>query len=380
MTSSKDIVIIGGGVHGCSLAFHLARRQAGQIVLLEKNWLASGPTAKSGALIRPLFSESEYVQLVLASTSMFERWNEIVGGDAGFVQNGFLRITHSLDPAELGANLEQLKRWGVPVEVLTADQLRQRVPSAEFNGTEIGVFFPKAGFADPFRTTLSLARAAQGLGVEIREGVSVMEIESKNGAWTVQTGAGPIAARRVVNCAGPWSREIAALVGITLPIEVNRVPTFIFRRPETMPISDPILSDGVNRVYLRSLDNNLFRAGHFGSEPEVADPDGWDETVNQQQLAVMRAALNRRCDPMRRTASLGGFSALYDMTPDGHPIISHFPQAEGFWCNCGWSGNGFASAPAAGRALAQLMLDGKSEIDLSLFEWPRRPGIRGRSW
>ncbi len=379
MTSSADIVIIGGGVHGSSLAFHLAQRKAGKVVLLEKNSLASGPTAKSGALIRALFAEDVYTRLVLASTKMFEKWSELVGGDAGFVQNGFLRIAPSLKPEDLEFDLEHLKALGVPIEVLSTEQLRTLVPTLTFSGTEAGVLFPTGGFADPYQTTLSLARAAHRQGAEIRENAAVTGLQANAGGWEVQTNGGSISTRLVVNCAGAWSKRVAAMAGIDLPIEINRVPSFIFRRPKSLALVSPILSDGVNLVYARALDQKLLRAGHFGSEPEIADPDQWDETVNQAQLAVMRTALNRRCEPMRHTACFGGFSALYDMTPDGHPIISSFPSAPGFWANCGWSGNGFASAPAAGRALAQLILDGKSEIDLSMFAWPRDAGIRKRS-
>ena len=105
MISTADIVIIGGGLHGASLAFHLALAKAGKIVLLEKKFLASGPTAESGAMIRPLFTEAAYVQLVLEATRMFEHWDEYVGGNAGFVQHGFLRITNSLDADVLGVQM-----------------------------------------------------------------------------------------------------------------------------------------------------------------------------------------------------------------------------------------------------------------------------------
>ena len=106
MTPTAEIVVIGGGVHGSSLAFHLAAADVGHVVLIEKQHIASGPTAQSGAMIRALFNTRTYVDLVIASTRMFENWNEIVGGDAGFVQEGFLRITDTLAPAAIGGNLE----------------------------------------------------------------------------------------------------------------------------------------------------------------------------------------------------------------------------------------------------------------------------------
>jgi sarcosine oxidase subunit beta len=380
MTSSADIVIIGGGIQGASLALSLAQHRAGRIVLLERKWLAGGPTAKSGAMIRPLFADQVYVELVHASTGMFERWSDEVGGDPGFVQPGFLRVTESLDQTVIGADLGLLRRLGVPVEILTSAQMRALAPFAEFSDAEKGVFLPRGGFADPQRTTVALAEAARRLGVEIVEGVAVTGIESGQGAvQAVQTDRGRIAAGLVVNCAGAWSGRVAALAGIEIPIEAIRSPTCLFQRPVILPASGPIISDGVHRVYLRAQGAELIRAAHFGWAQDPCDPDQWDESITQGQLAAIRSSLEHRYQAMKRMVSYGGFSALYDMTPDGHPIVSRFPQLTGFWCNCGWSGNGFAPAPAAGKAIAQHILTGKSDISLAAFNWPRPVGLDARA-
>src|SRR5687767_5782750 len=148
MTSTADIVIVGAGLHGASLAYSLARAGAGKIVVLEKKHAAAGPTAKSGAMVRPLFSDAAYIRLVLEATTMFENWNDIVGGDAGFVQQGFLRITDGYDKPTLGADLDLMKALGVPFELLSTEDLRQQAPSCTIDDPETGVLLPKAGFAD----------------------------------------------------------------------------------------------------------------------------------------------------------------------------------------------------------------------------------------
>ena len=149
MIGKADIVIVGGGVHGCSLAFQLAVAGAGSVVLLERGCIASGPTGQSGAMIRPLFDQRVYVELVIASTRMFEHWDQIVGGDAGFVQQGFLRITNSLDSAEIGGDLALTRMLGEPVEILDTAQLAELVPMATFRDGELGILFPRGGYADP---------------------------------------------------------------------------------------------------------------------------------------------------------------------------------------------------------------------------------------
>jgi len=160
MPPTSDIVIIGGGVHGCSLAFQLAAANAGSVVLIEKKHIAAGPTAQSGAMIRALYTEKIYTDLVSASTRMFEQWNEVVGGDAGFVQQGFLRITDTLDAEAIGGDLELTRQSGEPFEILTGDQLAQLVPAGQFTDGEFGILFPTGGYADPYKATVELADAA----------------------------------------------------------------------------------------------------------------------------------------------------------------------------------------------------------------------------
>ena len=202
MNPTADIVIIGGGIHGCSLAFHLAAASVGRVVLLEKKHIAAGPTAQSGAMIRALFNTKVYVDLVVASTRMFEQWDEIVGGDAGFVQQGFLRITDSLDAGVIGGDLELTRQAGEPVEILTSGQLAQLVPTGQFADGEFGILFPTGGYADAYKTTVELAEAAKRRGAHLHEGIEVTGIRIDHGQVSaVDTDAGAIATRLVVNCA-----------------------------------------------------------------------------------------------------------------------------------------------------------------------------------
>ena len=310
---------------------------------------------------------------------MFEQWSEVVGGDAGFEQNGFLRISNSLSAEELGADLELVRDLGVSVEVLDSDELSRLCPYGEFDGAEVGLLVPAGGFADPIATTRSLGEGASRHGVEIIEGAQVTSIEvTGNHIQEVRTSTGDISTPLVVNCAGVWAGRIAAMVGVELPIENHRTPTSLFRRPQSIKPDAPILSDGVHHVYLRSMGDQLLRAAHFGWAPDLADPDNYDETIRQDQFVALRDATRQRYEGMRRTVFAGGFSALYDMTPDGHPIVGPVGEVEGFWCNCGWSGNGFASAPVLGKCLAQSILGEASDVDISLFRWPRDTAVTKR--
>jgi sarcosine oxidase subunit beta len=379
MTNIADIVVIGAGVQGASLAYYLARAGAGKIVLLEKTCIAGGPTGKSGAMIRPLFKEAVYIQLVQEATTVFENWDDCVGGDAGFVQEGFLRITRALDASTVVGDLDLMQKMEVPVEIVPAEDLGRYAPTGEFTGDEVGVLMPRGGYADPILTTRSLAAAAQRHGVEVVEGVGVVGIDVKQGrVAAVETDAGRINTRLIVNCAGAWYDRVAAMVGIQLPIEVRRVSNCLFRKPETMLADGPIMSDGINRIALLSAGKTMFRSGLFSSSPDPVDPDTYEEAIGPDKISFFRDALQRRYAGMRQATSFGGLSALYDMTPDSHPIVGPIAQVEGFWCDCGWSGNGFAGAPAVGRSLAAQIMGEASDIDLSMFGWPRAAGVQQR--
>ena len=380
MIRTADVVVIGAGVHGASTAFHLAKAGAGRVVIIDKLGVAGGPTAKSGAMIRPIFTEAPYIQLVLETTAMMEHWKDAVGGDPGFVKRGFLRFTQGFGAADLGGDLALMKHLGAKFEVVDAAVLRDRVPDADFRRGEKGLWLPRAGYADPIATTRSLVRAAVRHGATLVEGVQAQALVAKDSRIVaVKTDKGTIRTRAVVNCAGPWSARLAADVGVKLAIEAHRGGTTLFHRPQSIPVGSPILSDGVNQVYLRDVGEAMLRAAHFGWTRDRVDPDKYDETIPARQLASLRADLAKRFRSMNRAIYAGGFSAIYDMTPDAHPIIGQLGGVEGFWCNCGWSGNGFAPAPAAGRALAQQIVGGKSDISLAAFAWPRPAGLDARA-
>jgi glycine/D-amino acid oxidase-like deaminating enzyme len=376
---STDILIIGGGVHGAGLAYHLSRAKVGTVTVLEKNALASGPTSKSGAMIRPIFTERTYIELVMESISMFSHWNDLVGGHCGFVQNGFLRITDTLDANSTGGDLQLMNELGVQYELLEAGRLKEFAGMGEFTGEEQGLWLPGSGYADPALTTVTLAAAAKREGAMIEEGIEVTALLVEGGR--VRGAAlrdGEIAAGTVIVCAGPWTTRLLDPIGVPLPIEAHRTPTCMFLRPPDLPQGGPILSDGVNLVYLRDMGERLMRIALFGWTPDPAEPDDYDETVSRDLLENLRAALRKRYEPMRHSAFMGGFSALYDMTPDAHPIIGPMREIDGLWCNCGWSGNGFASAPAVGRSIAAMITGNGEGIDLSMFGWPRPPGVTSR--
>ncbi|MBI3537077.1 MAG: FAD-binding oxidoreductase, partial [Chloroflexi bacterium] len=166
MSLTADAIIIGGGVHGASLAFHLARRKL-RVLLLEKKFLASGGTGKSTALVRQHYDNFVESALTHASWKYFVNWNEVVGGDAGFVQSGFIRTVIASELDALRANTAMHARIGITTKLITAREVKEIEPSWDVSDIEYAAYEPDSGYADPQATTLTLADAAKKLGAQI---------------------------------------------------------------------------------------------------------------------------------------------------------------------------------------------------------------------
>src|SRR3954468_14733628 len=184
MARTYDAIVIGGGVMGASIAFHLARAGAGRIALVEARTLCAGNTRKSGAIVRMHYSNDPEARLALASLAYFTNWGEMVGGDCGFRNTGFALLVGPDNLERLGRNVARLRALGVDTSVLRPDELRDVMPSLHTDGVAGAAYEPGSGYADAVATTQSLAEAAGRLGTDILEGTTVTGIERTGGRVT----------------------------------------------------------------------------------------------------------------------------------------------------------------------------------------------------
>jgi sarcosine oxidase subunit beta len=378
MAEWKDtaaVAIVGGGINGASAAYHLARRGCTDVVLLEKDLLAQGSTGLSAGGIRQQFSHPANIRLSQEAVRVFERFEEEFGVDVEFRQVGYLFLAQSEAAwQQFLVDVKVQRQLNVPVEVLSPDEIKARWPYLNVTDLRGGTFCPEDGYADPYMAAMGFANTARRLGVRIEEQTRVTGIRVDGGKVRgVETTRGPIAAPVVIDVAGPWSAEVAAMAGFDLPVKPVRRQVFVSARFDPIPKPVPMILEIDTAFYFRGEGPGILMGMSDPNEPPSYNLN-WDYSFMEKVIeqAVHRAPVLEECEINR------GWGGLYDITPDDNPIIGRLPEAQGFFCAIGFSGHGFQQAPTVGRILSELILDGHTDFDLTPFAYDRFQSIQGR--
>jgi sarcosine oxidase subunit beta len=367
MEATADAVIIGGGIHGASLAFHLAARGLKPVVL-ERRYVSSGATGRSSGLVRMHYDFEPESRLAWESFQYFRYWKDRVGGDCGFKRTGFLMLVGREFDEHLKANVAMHQRIGIPSLLVTAEDVSRLAPSFATDDFDLAAFEPESGYADPSSATSSLLEAARRSGARLVQDCEVTGL-ILNGSRVagVETSLGEVAAPVVVNCAGAWAREVATLAGLDLPIETWRHDTLFVLRPPELRRGHPTVIDGPNSMYFRPETGGLTLVGLEDGNPIGGKPDG---NLDRAIGGFIERAVERICRriPQMESATVQSAHGGYDgITPDQRAILGQ-AGPEGFYLACGFSGTGFKIGPAAGACMAELVLDGAAgTVDIRAF-------------
>lgn len=359
-----DIVIIGGGVIGASTAFHLASKGATEVVLVDKGAIGSGETSKSGGFVQTHWDHPGEVKLIAHAREVFQHWHEVVGGDCGWEQKGYLHVTGVEREPVVRRTHQMLLDFGLPSQWMTPDELAKAWPLLNVDGLVGGAYEPTSGWANPLATTRALVEAAKAKGVSIRPNTRVTRITYDDARVTgVETEDGVIESRVVILAAGPWSPALH--LGPKLPIQLERGQVCYFDRPGGLPDRELGFYDETTGLYTHPDGDTNLVGIDFPFEV-IANPDDYRDQLDVDYLVAATHALEKRWPKLAAGATLvRGVVGLYDFTPVGQPIIDAMPLP-GYYVACGFSGTGFKSAPATGLGLAELVLDGKAHsVDLS---------------
>ena len=361
MRASAEVVVVGGGISGVCVAWELARRGVRDVVLVERDYLAAGPTGRSGAVVRCHYSTPELVRLAIEGRRFYQHAVDLVGDDCGFRKVGFLAAVPGPEVAALEAKVRMQREAGLAdVRLLRGAEIREVEPQLDLSEVGAAAYEPESGHASPVRATRAIGRAAQALGVEIRQGCRVDDVRVEAGrVAAVVTSEGTIATRAVVCAAGPWTRRIVQRVGSDVPTTILRNAMALFLRPPGFERQHAVLIDHARRFYARP-DGLLSLTGSVdeAENQPVADPDDYDRTVHGDEFRTFGDRIGRAYPAMRGAAERGGWVGLYDVSPDWLHLIDEVPGAAGLWILCGTSGHGFKLAPAIGRVVADLLLNG----------------------
>ena len=360
---SADVVVIGGGVIGTSIAMHLGRMGAGRVLLVEKGHLAGGASGRSGAMVREHYLHPVLVKMAMEASDIFHNFGDAVGGDARFTQTGRLLLFGENDEAAVRANVEMNRELGVEINTLTPSEILQVVPQVSLEGVTMGLYEPNSGHADPMATTYVYAEQARNRGAEILTGCAVTGIRVAGGRVVgVETDDGPIEADAVVAATGPWVNRLAAPMGETLPITPIRVQMVHLRRPPSLESLSTNVIDYTTGGYYRV--NDGFKTLVGGEAPEdmgeVVNPDAFGLNADHDTITRFWDRAKRRFPGFDAATPMGGYGSLYDMTPDGNPILDESGVVEGLHWAVGFSGHGFKLSPVVGRMVAELVMHGDS--------------------
>lgn len=366
MSNTADVIIIGGGVQGASLAFHLAQRGV-QVIVLEKQFVGAGATGRSSGLIRMHYDTEVDSRLAWESFKYFRNWKEWVGGECGFTRTGFVQIVGAEQEGMLRANVAMHQKIGIPAFIIAADDVKRLAPSFAADDFKFAGYEPESGYGMPSDTANALITAARERGARLAQGCAVTGINVTSGKVTgVETTQGVFSAPVVVNAAGAWAGPINKMAGLDLPYNTWRHDTMFVTRPAEINVVHPTVIDLAKEMYFRP-EGKLTLVGLEDGNPLGESPDS---DTDHAKKGFVERAIDRIClrMPAMQNGGLHSAHGGYDgITPDQHPLLGA-AGPDGFYLDCGHSGTGFKTAPAIGLCMAELILDGASKtVDISLL-------------
>lgn len=357
MSENYDVIIVGGGIMGCSTAYQLARRGI-KVAVLEKDVIGAGSTGESSAIIRQHYSNELTARMARYSLGVFQAFGEVVGGECGFARKGFVALVDAEDREGLETNIALQRSVGIHTELLSAEAIRELVPGIETVDLVAAAYEPDSGYADPHLTVNGYARAARREGAEICTDKPVTDVLFQSDRVKgVRSGDDLFSAPLVLNCAGPWSARVARMAGVDVPINSCRVQVSFFRRPAGYEEGHPVIADFINAIYFRSETGNLTLVGLIdpAEADAVVNPDSYKKALDDDFVVESGERLVSRFPPMEQSRVTGGYASLYAITPDWHPIVDELIPDSGFYICAGFSGHGFKLGPAVGVMMADML-------------------------
>lgn len=375
---SYDAIVIGAGVIGSSVAYHLARLGARQVLVLDRLQIGAGTSTQSSGILRTHYSVIENVELAKRSWSVFKDFAGYLGDEeasAGLVKCGYLICAPEgpkLEP--LRQSLAGQERMGVEVRLIDRTAARELLPIAHFDDAALIGYEPEAGFADAYLVATGFARAARRLGVKIMEGVNVERLLMEGGKVVgVQTSQGTFHSSTVISTQNIWATDIEKWTGVPTPVKPERHAVLALEGPEAYSFQMPVFKDlgSPGMLYCRSYGGNQMLVSEGTVGETLAEPDNEQGDIPMDYVVEVGAQVAERFPSFGEAGLASSWTGVYDVTPDWNPVLGRLPDVPGLVVGYGFSGHGFKLSPGVGLVLAQEALGLPTEVPLAPYAHER---------
>ena len=370
MVQTADVVVVGAGVNGTSIAYALASRGV-KTVLVDKGAVAGGASGRSSALVRMHYTNEWDARLAWASFPIFKHWSDLIGGPPVFTHTGFVNVVAPPYADNLRKNVEMLRGIGVNTTAISPAELKALQPFANVDDVGAAAYEPDSGYANPAETVEGFRRRAKELGARIMQWTAVTKIDRRESrVLGVDTSAGRIDAGAVVLAAGAWSPRICREIGLDLHSRPKAIDTVAVTRPPELA-SHMVFIDNVQGNYFRTEAGGLTLAGVPCQEWDI-DPDTLGTGLPPQAAGMGAQLLTHRIPAMERATLARGYRAFDGYSRDRHAILGRVEGIDGLYLATAFSGSGFKIAPAVGMCMAELITEGRAKtVDIEAFSLRR---------
>lgn len=375
---SYDAIVIGAGVIGSSVAYHLARFGSKSVLVIERSQIGSGTSTQSSGILRTHYSVSENVELARQSWSVFNDFAAYLGDNdasAGLVKCGYLICSpegSKLHP--LREALEGQRAKGIAVTFLDRGEAHDLLPIAQFDDAALIGYEPEAGFADAYLVATGFARSARRNGVKIMEGVNVEKLLTDNGRVVgVQTVQGTFHSDTVISTQNIWAGDIERWTGIPTPVKAERHTVLALEGPEAYSYKMPVFKDlgSPGMLYCRSYGGKQMLVSEGTAGDPMAVPDNEQGDIPMDYVAEIGEQVAARFPSFGEAGLASSWTGVYDVTPDWNPVLGRVQGMQGLIVGYGFSGHGFKLAPGVGRILAQEALGIATDVSLEPYALER---------
>ena len=368
-----DIIVVGGGVLGCSTAYNLAKHGAKKVILLERNELASGGTGKSCAILRTHYSIRANLIHAVKSLRIYENFSEAVGGAAGFRRTGYLVLGPEEHREDMRAVFRIQNEYGVDTAELTPRQVRELHPLVQADDVPVLGYDSLAGYCDPRLTTRSYAKRARDQGVTLLTETAVTGLEARGRTYLVHTTKGLFECAQLLLAAGPWSNGLGAMLGVEFPYVVSRHKVITLKIDQPYGAKWPVVKDLTtpDKIYCRPASGGSLLVGTGDHGDPIQDADTLTDEIDESHVTRIQKLLARRMPAFESARLAAGWTGPYDITPDWNPILGAVPGHERLSVAVGFSGHGFKLAPTLGESLAQTLLGLEPTIPIDMYAMER---------